>query len=407
MQVVAQIQGRIDTGHKNVATVQKQLTAAEEKLEKVLMVADPAMETEDGEQLVDIFEELDEDGKVVSSRVVNASKDQEKMQEVLRGKGLTEDTDVEEQDDARANSKAKNVAFAQAPEIQELPRAPLPNKMHPSQRMLILDKDDNVIDSKPLELVHPKPAHADSEEDATIAHLREARASAQEIAPIVASFDIEPASESDTDVDMDDVDSEWSENEYGMGDIGAELTDDYKAEMEALMRKHAVAMENAGPSFDPDVMQKLRAAHRDTGLVAKAKEQTDTRNLEKNGAKGVRFAEELDISSAPEKSKTAPAEKLDKPKEPLVDGFENPVSETVLERSARPTTTDNRASSTRKPSKFKTTMNTATNRLPGAENESFVGPAENAIPQVTIQSETSLPERPKKVSRFKAAKMSS
>jgi hypothetical protein len=276
--------------------------------------------------------------------------------------------------------------------------------------MLVLDDDDNVIDSKPLELIHPTATTSDEDEGATIAHLREATANAQEIAPIVASFDIEP--DSDADTDMDDDYSEYSDNEYGMDDIGAELTDDYKAQMEELMRKHAVAMENAGPNFDKDVVHKLETAHRDAGLVAKSSwfAEGELKKPRKSGDKGVRFAEELDISPAAASSpasnntnstSTAVAETS-------IGEPDNPVSEAVVERSAQSAAAENKASATRKTSRFKTAMNTTNNRQPVLEDGTALKHTPvQTIPQLVSEAETTLVERPKKVSRFKAAKKGS
>jgi unconventional prefoldin RPB5 interactor 1 len=419
-QVFAQLRGRIETGRKNAETIQKQLTAAEEKLEKVLMVAEPIMESEGGDQLMDIVEELDDDGNVVSSRVVDASKDREKLHHMLKRQGLTDEADENAEEEVKRQetkpavtkqaahpepqeptNEKKKVSFANGVQASQIPKAPPANKMHATQRMLILDENDNVVDSKPLELVHAKTS---AQEEDEMKYLREARANAQEIAPIVASFDIEEDSDSDMDTDMDDLDSDGSENEYGMRNIGAEITDDYKAQMEALMKKHAVAMENAGPNFNTDVLQKLDNAHREGGIIVKPASEPAEQKSKTPGSKGVRFAEELDISPAPidDKPKTSKDEPVLKQEKAA-----NPVADAVLERGAGITQADSKVSSARKPSRFKTTMNTSANRLPDREGTSGSTSSSSTIPQIATHSETSLPERPKKVSRFKATQMGS
>jgi hypothetical protein len=164
-------------------------------------------EDEGGEQTVDIFEELDDDGNVVSSRVVDASKDREELRGVLEKNGLVDKPKKVDQRPADNLPKAKaagptkaqtpdtvkkgkKVAFAPDTSTESSePRAPPLNRMHPTQKMHVLDANDNVIESKPLELVHPRPA-TDIDEDA-IHYLREASRNAQAIAPIVATFDIE------------------------------------------------------------------------------------------------------------------------------------------------------------------------------------------------------------------------
>jgi unconventional prefoldin RPB5 interactor 1 len=417
-QVIGQLRGRIETGRKNAETMLKQLDAAEEKLEKVLMVAEPIMESEGGEQLMDIFEELDDDGNIISSRVVDASEDREKIRHVLHSNGLAEEEEGEmpasqqadkpEKDGAKtttplplsapAVAKEKKVAFAQSVRGSEMLQAPPATKMHSTQRMLIVDEHDNVVDSKPLELVHAKTA---TDHDDGMDYLREARANAQEIAPIVASFDIDEDSDSDMDADMDDVDTDGSENEFGMGNIGAELTNDYKSQMEALMQKHAVAMENAGPSFDPYVVQKLENAHREGGLIAKQRvEEVEQKPKVTNGSKGVRFAEELDISPALTNGK--PTVSQDQHAS-MSERTVNPVAEAVLERGSGASQGESRTSTTRKPSRFKTTKNTTTNRSTDGDAADQKAHSSATIPEIATHQNTALPERPKRVSRFKAS----
>lgn len=418
-QVISQLRGRIDTGQKNAATIQKQLAAAEDKLEKVLLVAEPMVEDDGGEQTVDIFEELDDDGNVVSSRVVDASKDREELRNVLEKNGLVDKPKKADQLPAHVLPKAKatepakamapatatvkkgkRVAFASDTSADSSePRAPPLNKMHPTQKMHILDEHDNVIESKPLELVHPRPA-MDIDEDA-IHYLREASRNAQAIAPIVATFDIE----SDVDTDMEDPDlytdeEENSENEYGMNGIGDEISADYRKEMEELMKKHAVAMENAGPTFDDEVLQKLEGAHRDAALVPKIRNEGQEEAAKKAHAKGVRFAEELYVSDAPKPASVQETKMEDEP-------AANPISEAILERGSGTSSASTKTSTARRPSKFKTSMSGASIPSQDVNELPRVKIASGAPPQIMTREETSLPERQKKVSRFKAAKMES
>ena len=217
-----------------------------------------------------------------------------------------------------------------------------------------------------------------------------------------SSFDIEEDSEYESGLDMDaDMEDFDSENEYGMADIGSELTDDYKSQMEALMRKHAVALENAGPNYNLDVVQKLEGAHRDAGIVPKAPTSPLQTEPKKAGSKGVRFAEELDISPAVDNSKQASTNSTQQTADPQAA---NPVSASVMEREVGNVISASRTSASRKPSKFKTNMNTLVNRSSELEDDEPIRPTVTSIPQVVSREET-LPERPKKISRFKAAQM--
>jgi hypothetical protein len=63
-QVISSINGRIETGRKNAQTVQKQLDAAEEQLRDLAMAGH---EDDDGKgpPVMEIYEELDDDGNVI------------------------------------------------------------------------------------------------------------------------------------------------------------------------------------------------------------------------------------------------------------------------------------------------------------------------------------------------------
>ena len=184
-----------------------------------------------------------------------------------------------------------------------------------------------------------------------------------------------------------------------MNGIGDEISDDYRKEMEELMKKHAVAMENAGPTFNDEVLQKLEKAHRDAAIVPKIRSEGQEEAAKEAYAKGVRFAKELDVSEAPKATSTQETSKQEEP-------AANPVSDAILERGSGTGGASSKTLTARKPSKFKASMNgTATPSqevdLPRAKL------ASGAPPPIMTREETSLAERPKKVSRFKAAKMES
>jgi hypothetical protein len=170
--------------------------------------------------------------------------------------------------------------------------------------------------------------------------------------------------------------------------------------MEELMKKHAVAMENAGPTFNDEVLQKLEKAHRDAAIVPKIRNEGQEEAAKEAHAKGVRFAKELDVSEAP---KSGPTQETTMEDEPAA----KPVSDAILERGSGISGTSTKISNTRKPSKFKASMN-GTTIPPQDLNEPIrVKLASGAPPPIMTHEETSLPERPKKVSRFKAEKMES
>jgi unconventional prefoldin RPB5 interactor 1 len=64
-QVLSAISGRIDTGQKNAELVQKQIDRAEDRLELALAANSPVLRNEDGQPLMEIEEELDENGNII------------------------------------------------------------------------------------------------------------------------------------------------------------------------------------------------------------------------------------------------------------------------------------------------------------------------------------------------------
>jgi unconventional prefoldin RPB5 interactor 1 len=64
-QVLSAISGRIDTGQKNAELVQKQIDRAENQLELAMATNRPQLSNEDGQPLMEIEEELDENGNVI------------------------------------------------------------------------------------------------------------------------------------------------------------------------------------------------------------------------------------------------------------------------------------------------------------------------------------------------------
>ncbi|KAK8189804.1 Prefoldin subunit-domain-containing protein [Phyllosticta capitalensis] len=89
-QVIDVISRRQDYVQQNVTTVQKQVDATEDKLNKVLIISNPSLQDEEGGPLMDIREELDDEGNVVTSSVQKAGASAPKIVEALRKAGVTE-----------------------------------------------------------------------------------------------------------------------------------------------------------------------------------------------------------------------------------------------------------------------------------------------------------------------------
>ncbi|KAF2429323.1 hypothetical protein EJ08DRAFT_680071 [Tothia fuscella] len=344
-QVISSINGRIETGRKNAQTVQKQLEAAEDQLADLVLVSQSNSKERDGLPVMDIYEELDDDGNILSSTVTNTQDTAAQLDALSKRLGskisadssanggtsagslkpkVADSTAAIDEESATLSESLfpaapihkpvdgppkirstppngkKKVSFAFEPEVNTFTTLPphLENASnnttkkskakgpfyHPTQRMLELDEDENIIGSSPVELVVPL-----TEEEEARAR-QEALRNMTDIGAVVAEIDVDSDMD-DADDDDDYDDNSLDEDDIGMTNIGANITDDYKAEMESLMKKHEAAFQNlkAKPiykSLTSNVGPTNGAMNGSMAAETKAK-------------KGVSFADELDVSPAP------------------------------------------------------------------------------------------------------------
>jgi hypothetical protein len=283
---------------------------------------------------------------------------------------------------------------------------------HPTERILELDDHDQIIGSRPLELVAPLP-----EDDPAI---RDAQ-SMGSLGPIVAEMNLMGAVDDDTDIDGDDDDDDddesVDENDFGMTNIGPLITSDYRAEMEALMKKHEAALKSVGsaPKDSPvsahDAPGSAVATHHEDSALAAPElaseasdgsdgptyaEEKDYKPFNHRTRKGVRFADNVDVSSAPVPTPTPKERTGQASKKKSV-----PFSEAVIERVTQPAeqVVEN---SSKKPSRFKAgkkAAKTGESVLPMASSSEPVVMDRDTIPPVLVES-----DQPKKVSRFRASR---
>lgn len=262
-------------------------------------------------------------------------------------------------------SKGKKVSFAPDIQVQALEPEPVEeskSRFEPDRRLdtsiakgwfttdknasriVELDENDFPIGSMPV-IPHESP------EDAAIRR-EMLQYSMNEVGAVVAEIDLEEGDFSDDDEfdeyddEFDDSEEEEEENEYGM--TRPIISEEYAQKMAELETKlNASMIENLGPNPDDDEIKEQLAkdAHR---LVVKKDSDHDTimntkvgETLEKEpekakdgSKKGVRFADQLDISSA---SKTS--------EEVTTPAPEPTVSETIVERSAATKEPSSKASS--------------------------------------------------------------
>jgi unconventional prefoldin RPB5 interactor 1 len=322
-----------------------------------------------------------------------------------------------------SSTLVKSVSFAGEPEVvsphvlawsksneNEPPNSPNP-LLHPSDRVLELDENDQIVGSRPLEMVAPL-------DDDESRHAREALQNMANIGPIVASMDLIGAGLDDSDFDNANEESDkesLDEDEIGMTNIGAQITDDYKAEMEALMKKHEAAFKSDGPLLDklafkipshgPEVAVRVNGVHGRPRV-----QQPDDLNFKSANTKGVRFADDLDVSVAPIPTHlpTPPSLKPKVASKSIGKSTQTPFSESVIERTSKAAEPVTKASSSNRVSKFKAGLKAP----PIHEQGPTPAPADNTmervvIPPVVVSGLVDDVDTSRKVSRFKAARFGS
>ncbi|KAF2453820.1 Prefoldin subunit-domain-containing protein [Lineolata rhizophorae] len=495
-QVADVISKRIEYVKKNVQSVQKQLSNAEDKLAGVLVVSNPDLKDEADLPVTEILEELDEDGNVISSSTRAPGAEHAQLVEALRSAGISiPDGQDRQQPEESQPDKSTHRAITQDPHETgpphyptpktkllvpskneqsssrveasrtlhepgitgavpgstvghfegegssnltpesgdaimpgtiQLPRTnatdmthrsadggatggstssakssgeqtnikefPVPGTVGKGDRILELNDDDHVVGSVPI-----MPA-GESSEDARLRR-EMLQYAMNEISPIVAELDLEEAHNDDSDYDDEEADEDLEdaddddlseEDDWGRSLRGG-ISDDYRERMMALEKKlNAHMIENVGPGLVTNARAPNGVENDARRLVVKPDEDIEAINgvrlsgeepanfnvaerIPKEGKKGVRFADELDI--LPE---SKPAKKVEtrppRAKEPRVPAMSN----VVVERNEvkQESTTSSRHSS-----RFKTARNSATARAPQAspndKNAAYEGLAKN------------------------------
>ncbi|CAO2647704.1 Nn.00g086260.m01.CDS01 [Neocucurbitaria sp. VM-36] len=357
-QVVDIISRRIDYVQQNSATIERQLSAAEKQLAGVDVLLEPGMENEDGLPMMDIEEELDDAGNEISSSVNQTGKAAGEIVEALRKAGLRKAElqnenaaqPLEEHPSTPLPSASTSVVVGEPtlvpaptetksglpnPEsILERPQEPASSakniehevkqksalEMHgynddlaatnfsSGTKVIELDADENMVAS------YPVIPQGESPEDADLRR-QMLQYGLSEVGQVVAELDLDQPTASYSDDDMDDdygdyTTEEEEEDEYGRS-TKPMLTEEYRKQMLDLEKKLGARMlENVGPRPDASPLaehigdirtmrvrkddQFAQSIEAPTSRLPKV--ETDSQ-LKK---KGVRFADAVDISEAPQ-----------------------------------------------------------------------------------------------------------
>lgn len=401
-QVVEMISRRIDYVQQNISTVQKQLDSVEKKLAGASVLLEPEMENEEGLPLMEIEEELDEEGNVISSSVLQPGKAAPDIVEALRKAGIqktglgkgeplkrasgdpsssttpTTSTEVPTANEAASVSTAaesepviplptaarKSVSFTEdtkpdppAKKLSSLEATGYNEELADynftkGTKVIEVDENDNEIASYPI------IPQGESPEEAALRR-QMLQYGLSEVGQVVAEIDLDgPDDYSDEEMDdeFEEYDSDKSEEEdqYGRS-TRREISDEYRQQMLELEKKlNARMVENVGPRPDTHPLAEYSDDVR-TLKVRKDETFDGTVDISEDGRsdlepkkKGVRFADNLDISPAPQ-----PVQDASKVKLPTAKKMPT-MSETIVERaspaSELPTTTTSKSS---KVSRFK------------------------------------------------------
>ncbi|KAG5663635.1 hypothetical protein KAF25_006220 [Fusarium avenaceum] len=391
-QILNILDRRIDYVTTNIASLRKQVDAAETKLAEI----QPNLDEDDGLPMTEIIEQLDDDDNVISYKLNQPDSALPKIQEALEKAGIKDLEDGDTNSPAESSkqkevkveaeapkqsssqpkdletttlapSASKGVSFATDTKTQDGPKPPVSRNAKRVEEIMNHAKEQEKISNE--------NAYIPEEEDEEDAELRRQMLEySGEVGAVVAELQLE---EGDSDYEFEysdegfEDDEEDDEDKYGRY-TGRVVTDDYRQRMLELEKKLGIKSRFTEQPEDKDgdsssdeegigrivvkptpaeptpASSALKSAPAKPNIKEKQPEQA-------GGRKGVRFASNLDIAQKSEPAVLPVRESPVEEREPIVE----PLSD-IVERSgsskAPPKTTDTKP--TRKPSRFKKAINT-------------------------------------------------
>jgi hypothetical protein len=343
-------------GRRNAESVQKQIDKAEAQLDSRI-----TSDTKEATTLMEIVEELDASGNVVcrsrssdiathisnscvASKVSNFDESVDQVQEVLRKLSNSEKAS------APVHSKVGNakdvVSSNSLPIPTENTANSSPKREHITSALKSHDNSSTKTqigpsDTQPMSGQNFLPNYAAIDLDHELKEpnaiitpakdeleaRRELNHHLQQFKPMVATLTMDEDDFSVDDEYSDEEDAEYFENEFGMSNVREYMSDEYMEKMNALSRKYDEGRPNE--SFIA-VDSKGKAPDMTGNVQTAAHSSQRTESSKTKSAKGVRFADKLDIATPiPEnQGQNREVESRAEKKMPA------PLSETVLERSS-------------------------------------------------------------------------
>ncbi|KAL7902046.1 Prefoldin subunit domain-containing protein [Trichoderma sp. SZMC 28014] len=387
-QIVNVLDRRIDYVSKNIETLQKQLETAENKHAAATVISQPDATDEEGQPILDIVEELDDDDNVVSFRLNKPGESLGDVEALLKKAGIS--------DDSRPGTKGKDPVLEKA-ENQEKP----PQNKEQVLDSVVLSKPSSTTpdytpkksvsfseDTKTAEEPGQEPeiswrakrvkeimSSAKDQEDISMqaavipkdespedAALRQQmlRYGMSEVGAVVAELELEEGDsdeEEEIDEDFDDEldeDEEDDEDQYGRYK-GSVVTDKYRQRMLQLEQKLGIKSqssmsqpkaddaESSDNDYDEGIGRILvkQEADASSSAVSKAAVPVKSNLKEKQvgdieSKKGVRFAPSLDIAPESEPSATTVSDTKKDVVDPLSDIVERSSSSKPVQPPAQP-----------------------------------------------------------------------
>ncbi|CCD42247.1 hypothetical protein ACHAPC_009863 [Botrytis cinerea] len=343
-QVVNLLDRRLDYVQQNIKTIEKQIETAEEKLAKATIISTPDVRNEEGLPVTEIIEELDDEGNVISSRLSTPGNVKPQLLEVLHKAGIIEPVSkdgsgvVEEVEDDGSASKASiqidTPPTTEAESVKESNTPTTSSKPEPKSVKFSNDSKTESAESKPTispaakrleeimqsaresEKLSFEPAVIPTDESPEDAALRRdmLQYGMSEVRSVVAEINLEDGSDWESEDYADDSDSD-DEDQFGKSTRQV-VDDELRQRMIELEEKLGVRMmENVGKDSDDygmvqEGIGRISISGEDTKDSGKGILTTSSKGKSKNSnagnpddssKKSVRFAEELDVSPAPDK----------------------------------------------------------------------------------------------------------
>ncbi|KAI1849166.1 hypothetical protein JX265_012800 [Neoarthrinium moseri] len=432
-QVASTISNRLDYVRRNIATLEKQLETAENKLAAANVLSNPDMpEDEEGLPITEIMEELDDDDNVVSYSLRTPGQNQSQLLETLKKAGLKELPSGQPGDSAVSSSSQPPTQTSQpiksapkpkqpapAPAVKSAPHKPKPMKKNvtfsddtksteekPQYMSLSADKIDELMrEAKEQEGIISDPVVPDDESDEEAQLRRDMlEYNLSELNPVVAELTLEEGGITDDDLDYSDYDDEDDDDEDQWGrSTSTFINEEYRqkmAEIQDRLNKHTFKSQQAASedAAEDQVAQegvgKIRIQSQGPSSnnesvgsqVVEIKEDSEPKPGSE-AKKSVRFASALDIAKEPA-AKPASAPSVQQPQHPEVD----PLSDVIERKSGE--SAKSAVAPTKKASRFKMARS-GNAPAPGSFNAPRSSDGSSILPEQPVSDQQFAPSGPK------------